>query len=77
MIYCFSLGFLFCFCGISRQTKILINYSFLCFTTWLVNINNSRAAVFNMLATSKSCENICFFNKYQQAVKINLHKFQS
>ena len=52
--------FLFCFCDISRQAVMLISYSFLCFTAWLVNINNSEAAVFKTLAPSKSCGNICF-----------------
>ena len=49
---------------------ILINYSFLCFTVWLVNINNSGTVVFNMLATSKSRANICFFNQHYQPGKI-------
>ena len=29
------------------------------YTAWLVNINNSVAAVLNMLATSKSCGKTC------------------
>ena len=33
-ISCLSLDFvLFCFCGISRQTVILISYGFFCFTS--------------------------------------------
>ena len=45
---------------------ILIINSFLCFTAWLLNINNLGEAVFNMLATSKSCGNICFFDQHYQ-----------
>ena len=52
MIYCFSLDS-FVLYLFSRQTVILISYSFLFFTLWLVNINNSVAAAFNILATSK------------------------
>ena len=47
--------------GISRQTVILFSYSFLCFTAWVLIIDNSWVAVFNMLATSKPCGKICFF----------------
>ena len=58
--FCFLL--LSFFGGISMQIVILISYSFfLCFTVWLVDINNSGAPVFNILAKSKSCGNICFF----------------
>ena len=60
--------FLFCFCVISRQTVILINYSFLCFTAWLVNINISGAEVFNMLVASKSYN---FDQHYQPGKKIS------
>ena len=50
---------------------ILISYSFLkFFTAWLVNINNSGAALFSMLATSKSCGNICFSDRHYQPGKI-------
>ena len=45
----------------------LISEGFFCFTTGLVNVNNSLAAAeVNMLATSKSCGNIrCFDQHYQ------------
>ena len=49
---------------------ILISYSFLIFTAWFVNINNSGAAVFNMFETSKSCRNIWFFDQQNQPGKI-------
>ena len=43
----------------------------LCFTIWLVNINNLGSVVLNMLATSKSCGNTCFFDQHYQQSKIN------
>ena len=49
---------------------ILISYIFLCFTAWLDNINNLGAAAFNMLATSKSCGKICFFDQHYQPGKM-------
>ena len=55
---------------ISRQTVILI--CFLCFTVWLVNTDNPGAVVFNMLPASKSYENICFFDQYDEPSKIIL-----
>ena len=62
MIYCFNLDFyVFFVCGISRKTVISFSYVFLCFTAWLVNINNSGTTVFNMLATSKSYGKTWFF----------------
>ena len=51
----------FYFCGISMKTAILVSYSFLYFTAWLLNINNSGVAMFNILATSNSCGNIWVF----------------
>ena len=53
----------------------LISYSFLYFTAWLVNINNSGTAVCNMLATSKSCGNICFFQSTLPTMKDNFTSF--
>ena len=39
IIYSFCLDFfLFGCCGVSKQTVVLISYSFLCFTAWLANI---------------------------------------
>ena len=50
---------------------ILSGYTFLFFTAWLVNINNSgAAAVFSMLPTSKSCGNKYFFDQHYQPGKI-------
>ena len=60
--------FYFIFCGIWRQTVILVVV--FCLTAWLVNINNSRTAVFNMLTTRNSCGKICFFNQHYQPGKI-------
>lgn len=49
-----------------RQTVIFINYVFLYFTGWLVNVNDSVAAEFNMFVTSKSYGNVrCFDQHYQ------------
>ena len=64
--------FIWFFCGISRQTVKLIKvFSYI--TEWLVNINNLVPAIFNMLARSKSFENICFFNRHYEPVKIRSH----
>ena len=52
--------FLF-FCGVSRQTVILFSYGFFMFYSMVVKYKNSWAAIINMLATSKSCGNICLF----------------
>ena len=41
---------------------------FLCFT---VKINNSEAAVFNMLTTSKLCGVICFYDQHYHPGNIN------
>ena len=49
---------------------ILISYIVSCFAARLVSINNSGAAVFNMLATSKSGGNICFFDQHNHPGKI-------
>ena len=48
----------------------MINYIFLCFIVWLVNRNNSGAAVFNMLASSKSCGNKFLFDQHYQPGKL-------
>ena len=37
---------------------------------WLVNRNNSRAAVLNMLTSNKSCGNKCFFDQNYQPGKL-------
>ena len=42
-----------------RNLDISYLYFFMLYTAWLVNINNSVAAVLNMLATSKSCGKTC------------------
>ena len=44
--------FSFCFHGTWRQTMILISYDFLCYTVWLVNVNNSVSGVFNIKQSS-------------------------
>lgn len=66
--------FQFCFFGLFlwyfKQTVIVISYFFLYFTVWLVNINNSGTAVFNILVTSKSYGNICFFDQHYQPGEI-------
>ena len=41
-IYCLSLDFLLYFCGVSKQTVILISYAFLCFTAWLENVKSLK-----------------------------------
>ena len=48
---------------------ILISYIFLYFRAWLVNINNSGTAIFNMLVASKSPGNM-FFDQHNQQGKI-------
>ena len=69
LFYFLSLDF---FGGISRKTAILISYGFLCFTACWYKENNSVKALFNMLAASKSCENICCFDQSYQPDKITL-----
>ena len=68
MIYCFNLDFyVFFVCGISRKTVISFSYVFLCFTAWLVNINNSGTTVFNMLWRQAShMERHGFFYQHYQ-----------
>ena len=39
------------------------------FKVWLLNICNSGAVVFNMLATSNWCANLCFFYQHYQPGK--------
>ena len=69
MIYCFSLDFLFVFVEYQGKLWYLV-IAFLYLTAWLVNINNSGAAVFNMFAKSKSCGDICLFDQHYQPSKI-------
>ena len=51
---------------------MLTSYYFLCFIAWLVMQNNSVETPFNMLATSRSCGNVCFFDQMYQPGKIIL-----
>ena len=68
IFYCLSLDFV---CGISKQTAILISYGFYALQHgWYIQ-NNAVAALFNMLAASRSYGNICFDQNYQ-AGKITL-----
>ena len=67
MFYCFSLDLFNCFCGISRQTLILINYEFFLFyrMVGIYKINQCQDCSI-CLTTSRSCGNIsCFEQKYQ------------
>ena len=68
MRYCLGLDLFVLFLWLFK-TNCDINFIFLCFTAWLVYINNSGAPVFNMLAKSMSCGNICFFNQHYQPGK--------
>ena len=57
MLYCFTSDFFFF--GISRQTVIM---AFCILEHGWYMLNNSVAAVFIVLATNRSCGNICYFD---------------
>ena len=59
----FQCRFLFAFfLWYFKQTVILIIYSFFCFTAWWLSVNDSGAAVFNILPTNKSFGNTLFLS---------------
>ena len=70
VFYCFSLDFFGCFCGISRQTVILIAFYVLQYG-WDMQ-NNSVVALLNMFVTSRSCGNLRCFDQNYQPVKVIL-----
>ena len=75
VFYCFSLDFFGCFCGISRQTVILTNYSLLCFTAWLGFVKQLSSSTVEYVCNkeaSRSCGNIRSFDQNYQPVKVIL-----